>query len=158
MAHLLRRGPIIRMSAVQSAERNGFTDFRRPRKDWLDPSVRLTRHGHRWLWDFTTIAIAGYCTQLERYPATPQGSLGPDIRNAQILSLRACEGDEPTAVEYVTKAAERLRSYTGRPIYWILVNALAQTLAAHGILTGPQVRRVLFIAADSYRDTFRVGA
>jgi hypothetical protein len=138
------------MGAVPSNERNGFTDFRHTRKDWLDPAVPLTRHGRQWLWDFTLIAIAGYLTQRDRYPETPEGSLGPDIRNAQALALRACENDEARAIAYVTKAAERLSLYTEQSIYWTLIDALAQALTKHGILTGSQVRDILVAATKSY--------
>jgi hypothetical protein len=86
MGYLLHR-PIEIVSAIRTQKSNGYTNFRKSRVDWLDPTVTLTRHGQRWLWDYTTIALAGTLTQTFRYPDTPQGSALPDYRMGEKLSL-----------------------------------------------------------------------
>lgn len=103
----------------------------------------LTRHGRRWLCDYTLIAISGALTQKERYPDTPDGSMAPDLRNVERLALRACEGDKGRAVAYAAKAGARLRSYTDQDRYWLLVDTLADVLVRIGILSGYQARRIL---------------
>lgn len=109
MGFLLHR-PVSVISAIAGPDSNGYTEFQPPRTDWLDPDVPLTRHGRRWLWDYTLIAISGAWTQKERYPDTPDGSIAPDLRNAERLALRACERDRDRAVAYATDAGARLRS------------------------------------------------
>jgi hypothetical protein len=142
MGFLLRR-PVSVVSAVASSDRNGYTDFQPPPTDWLDPDVPLTRHGRRWLWDYTLIAISGALTQKERYPDTPDGSMAPDFRTAKQLALKACEGDNDRAVAYVTEAGARLRSYTNQDGYWLFVDSLAEALTAAGTLSGYQARQIL---------------
>ena len=72
---LLLHRPVKVVCAIAGPDSNGYTEFQRPRTDWLDPAVPLTRHGRRWLWDYTLIAISGALTQKERYPDTPDGSM-----------------------------------------------------------------------------------
>jgi hypothetical protein len=142
VGYLLHR-PIETVCAVPSEERNGFTDFRRPTVDWLDRAVTLTRHGRRWLWDCTAIALAGTLTQTYRYPDTPDGSAAPDFRRAEEMSLRACRDDMDCAIAYGRKARDRVTEYLAQDRYWTLVDALVGTLINVGTLSGHQARQVM---------------
>ena len=119
MGYLLHR-PIEIVSAIRSEKSNGYTNFRKSPVDWLDPAVTLTRHGQRWLWDYTTIALAGTLTQTFRYPDTPRGSALPDYRMAKKLSLRACCGNMERAIAYGSKAMYRVADFQKHDRYWTL--------------------------------------
>lgn len=148
MGILLHR-PVRLISAVAGPDSMGYTDFQPPRIDWMDAAVPLTKHGCRWLWDYTLIAISGGLTQLERYPDTPDGAMAPDIRQVKRLALRACEGDNDRAVRYATDAGSSFRSYVEQPRYWRMVDTLADALMDVGILSGYQARNVLRISSPS---------
>ena len=143
MAYLLRRGPLLRICAVAGDDNNGYTDFQRPRTDWLDSATPLTRHGRRWLWDNIAIALAGTRTQLAGYPNTPDSSALPDRRRAWEIAMRACENDADCATDYANRAASRVDGYLVQRRYQILVNALADALMDVGTLTGRQARDLL---------------
>jgi hypothetical protein len=143
MAHLLRRGPLLRICAVAGSGNKGYTDFRQPHTDWLDPAVPLSRHGRRWLWDHITIALAGTRTQRAGYPDTPESSGLPDLRKAWATALRACENDVDRANDYANRAASRVDAYLVQLRYQVLVSALADALMDAGTLTGRQARDLL---------------
>jgi hypothetical protein len=142
MGFLLRR-PVRVISAIAGPDSRGYTESQPPRIDWMDPAVPLTKHGRRWLWDYTLIAISGALTQKERYPHTPDGAMAPDLRQVERLALRACEGDRGRAVLYATEAGARPRFYANQDRYWLLVDTLADALLGVGTPSGYQAREIL---------------
>jgi hypothetical protein len=146
MGFLLHR-PVKEVCATSGPDNNGYTEFWPPRTCWLDSSVELTPHGRKWLWDYTLIAISGYLTQKTRFPDTPDGSMGPDLRRANELALRACDGDAGRVREYAENAAREFSSYVIQDSYWLLVESLAHALIPTGFLRGPDIRRILKAAS-----------